>query len=99
MIRIEIEREVSPGIWAWVASIAGQTVGGRSRQPLLDACRALKRMGQDPATQIGLFWPGQPDWALRTTIGVGADLTVSEPASGKGFGFRPYRPIGLEEFA
>src|SRR5262249_21339665 len=93
MIRVEIIREISPGKWEWAATCCGRAAGGRSRQPLLDACRTLKRMGADPGQQIGLFWPGRSDWALRTTVGQGADLTVADPASGKGYGFRKYVPL------
>lgn len=56
-------------------------IGGVSRQPLLDACRALKALGEPPATWIGLFRPGRTDWDLRTTVGYGAGLTVIEETS------------------
>jgi hypothetical protein len=56
-------------------ALIGPPVGGLSRQPLLDACRALQRMGVDPCSQIALFRAGRPDWDLRTRVGHGAGLT------------------------
>jgi hypothetical protein len=35
-------------------------------------------MGEAPAREIRAYWPGRQDWALRTTIGAGAALTVDE---------------------
>ena len=36
--------------------VAGGLVEGCSSQPLLDACRQLKRMGADPLARIALFY-------------------------------------------
>jgi len=69
-------------------SVAGTPVQGRSVYPLLDACRQLKRMGADPASQIALFHGEQSArWTVRTTIGKGAKLTViDKPSGGLRFG-------------
>jgi hypothetical protein len=53
-------------------------VEGRSFQPLLDACRELKRMGVASTAEAALFREGATDWDLKTTIGYGASRTVDE---------------------
>jgi hypothetical protein len=79
MIKV-IRREVARnGRWEWRAEVdGGRVVRGRSRQPLLDACRALERMGVHPDHPVGLYREGRLDWDLRTTVGHGADRTVKE---------------------
>jgi hypothetical protein len=42
MIRIERGEEVKPGVFAW--RVPSLDLSGRSRQPMSDACRAIKRM-------------------------------------------------------
>jgi hypothetical protein len=91
MIQVELGREVSPGAWEWRVTSTGGAVEGRSHQPLLDACRALERMGEPPARLAAMYWPGQSDWALRCSIGWGARLTAADPPS-EGMRFRTYRP-------
>ncbi len=61
--------------------VQGHAVEGRSRQPLLDACRLLGRMGVGPTRPVGLFREGSEVWDLRTSVGVGAKLTVHEEPS------------------
>src|SRR5262245_13722356 len=60
---------------------------GLSATPLFDACRRLKELGAAPdEAVVGMFndW-SEPDnrFRLRTTVGYGAKMTVSE-AMGKG---------------
>ncbi len=43
MIRIERGREIGPGIYEY--HVWGRPISGKSRQPLLDACRQLKAIG------------------------------------------------------
>ena len=76
MIRVIRGAEVKPGIWAY--SVARYGVEGRSRQPLLDACRQLKRMGVAMDERAGLFREGREQPDLTCRVGVGADLTVDE---------------------
>jgi hypothetical protein len=83
--RVERGVEVRPGEFEYELTGAGTPIRGVSTQPLLDACRELKRMGADPARYCGLFRPGREDWDLRCKIGVGAELTVSD------LGLRPSR--------
>lgn len=81
---IEIEREERPARYTQLGPkfrwhVRGRPeTGGISRQPLLDACRALQSLGELPATQISMFRPGRSEWDMRTTIGYGAGLTVVE---------------------
>jgi hypothetical protein len=75
MIRVELGEEVRPGVWAWQAG----GLEGRSRQPLLDACRAIRSIPDAPLSQeIGLFREGRDSPDLFCTVGVGAELTVEE---------------------
>lgn len=83
---IEIEREEvaveQAGAWQhqkWRWHVRGNPkIGGISREPLLDACRVLKSMGEEPEQEIGTFRPGRTDWDLKTTIGYGATQTVRD---------------------
>jgi hypothetical protein len=76
MIRVELGKEVKPGIWAY--RVEGYGLEGRSRQPLLDACRMVERAGGDTSQQIGLFRKGKANCDLFCQVKVGAGLTVDE---------------------
>lgn len=77
----------------WPYKVGGRLMGGFSRQPLLDACRQLKAMGEPEAAPIGLFWLDSTVWSVRTTVGAGAALTVEETDRGIRFRrFRDFRP-------
>lgn len=80
MIEIEREEKGKDGRWAW--RVRGSPVEGRSNQPLLDACRVLKSMGERPDTEIRVFRPGRTVWDLRTTIGHGANIKVLDAPTG-----------------
>ena len=73
---IRDERADGRGLYAY--RVEGSTVEGRSREPLLDACRRLKSLGVDMRTPISMFREGREVWDLRTTVGYGADRTVGE---------------------
>lgn len=88
MIRIELGKEVSPGIWAY--AVPSLQIEGRSRQPLLDACRRIELTGDFSAERCGLFREGRSIPDLSCPVATGAALTVSEPAKG-GIRFEPYR--------
>jgi hypothetical protein len=84
VIRIERGREVAPGIWEY--SIPSLGLSGRSRQPLLDACRQIKRtLGSTKAADelAGVYRPGDTEPSISCLVLDGADLTISEPSSGK----------------
>ena len=83
MIRIDI-REGKNGKYAWTCE--GPLLSGLSRQPLLDACRALKLMGVDPRSHAGLFRKGRSKPDLFCTVECGSRYTVKEgDASGPKF--------------
>jgi hypothetical protein len=77
MIRVNLLREID-GHGVFDYEIDGYGVQGRSRQPLLDACRQVKRMGADPADRIGLFRSGRERPDLVGSVGWGAEHTVDE---------------------
>jgi len=47
--------------WIWHYVVAAYDLSGKSRQPLLDACRQLKPLLHDPTVRAGLFREGR-DW-------------------------------------
>lgn len=87
MIEVVITGWARNGVFPYL--VRGFAVEGRSRQPLLDACRTLKRMGADPTRPVGLFREGSMVWDLRTTVGRGAGLTVYDEPSTR---FMPFEP-------
>jgi hypothetical protein len=88
MIRIERGKEVSPGIWEYAVPSLG--LCGRSRQPLLDACRQIKLILGATAERAGLLRKGSEQPDISCLVEAGAKLTVSEPAKG-GIRFEKYR--------
>ena len=109
MIRIELGAEVDGpeptagrrhGIFEY-AAVGYPTVRGHSRQPLLDACRQIKRMGGDTRQLVGLFWPGSSTPSLTCTVEAGAALTVSERKNGNAPRFRQFEefPTKIREAA
>ncbi len=80
MIRVEREEKGKYGKYRYL--VVGWGVGGLSRQPLPDACRAVHAMGADPSREIGLFRGKSEIWDLRTTVGYGASKTVAEEDRG-----------------
>ena len=82
MIRVELGGEVDRhGRWRWTCPRYG--LRGVSRQPLLDACREIKRMGGDTAEAVGLFREARSTPDMTCGVGWGADHTVSEPLDGR----------------
>jgi hypothetical protein len=78
MIRIELGEEVERhGRWRWTC--AQFALEGVSRQPLLDACRAIERMGAATGSSLaGLYRPGRDCADLICSVAHGAGLTVDE---------------------
>jgi len=87
MIQIIRGPETSPGIFEYSPSLA---LCGRSRQPLLDACRQIKRAGGDTAQRAGVFREGRDTPDISCPVEAGAALTVEETVSGPRF--RKYQP-------
>ena len=90
MIRVELGEEIERrGIWAW--RVAALALEGRSRQPLLDACRAIQRMGGVcGAEQVAKYREGRDEPCMICRLDVGAAMTVSEPDRGRSK-FAPFR--------
>ena len=86
MIRVERHEEVRSGIWRY--TVPGFGIEGRSRQPLLNACREIKRMGCDPGSYIGQFREGRTEADISCSVNKGALLTVEDGP--KGIRFRKY---------
>jgi hypothetical protein len=84
VIRIKRGREVGPGIFEY--SIPSLALCGRSRQPLLDACRQIKR-ACDPTSlagkRAGVFRDGKAEPDISCLVLNGAELTVAGPSNGK----------------
>jgi hypothetical protein len=80
LIRGERGAEVSPGVFAWRVPVLG--LSGRSRQPLLDACREIKSLLGVTGRHAALFRPGRAHWDIRCSVEWGAARTVKEPSSG-----------------
>jgi hypothetical protein len=95
MIRIERGAEVGPGTYAYSLP-AYPGLEGRSKQPLLDACRKLASMGEFAGERAGVFQNGSDEAALSFTISTGAKTTVSEPDKGGGPVFRRYNDFRHE---
>ena len=82
MIRIDRGAEVRPGQWAFSSALY-PSVAGISRQPLLDSCRMLRRMGGlSSDEQVGVFQNGSDIPAITCPLGLGAETTVSEADKG-----------------
>jgi hypothetical protein len=56
---------------------------GFSRQPMLDACRQLKRILGPTASRAGVFREGRDTPDLSCQIEIGAATTVKEPFNSK----------------
>jgi hypothetical protein len=89
-IRVERGAEVSPGIFAWHVPVLG--LSGRSHQPLLDACRQIKRILGDTGEHAALFREVRTQWDMRCSVEWGAAHTVKEPSDGT-IHFAKYRPF------
>jgi hypothetical protein len=81
MIRINRGAEVSPGIWKY--SVPSLGIEGRSRQPLLDACRQIERAGGDPEHEAGVFREGSTVADITCPVWVGAKYTISETSTAR----------------
>jgi hypothetical protein len=89
MIRIELGKEVSPGIWEYTVPSLG--LCGRSRQPLLDACRQIERILGATTKRAGVFREGRDAPDISCPVAAGAEVTVSERDKG-GIRFGKYQP-------
>jgi hypothetical protein len=84
MIRIELGLEVGPGIFEY--TIPSLQICGRSRQPLFDACRSIKRAvgpTEEAEERAGVFRDGKAEPDISCLVLKGAELTVVKPNLGK----------------
>jgi hypothetical protein len=77
MIRVEI-KPAGKGRHHWRCDLDGASLSGVSSEPLLAACREIKRMGGGVGMQCGLFREGHSEWDLRCSVGWGASHTVHD---------------------
>jgi hypothetical protein len=90
MIRVERGAEIPPGVFAYTVPSLG--LSGRSRQPLLDACRQIKSLRGPTGQLAGLFREGHSEWDIRCRVDVGAEFTVKEESAG-GIRFARHKPF------
>jgi hypothetical protein len=89
MIRVELLEEIDRrGVFSY--RVAGLPIEGRSRQPLLDACRQIRDLLGPTAQKAGLFRNGKKHPDLTCYGTEGAKLTVKEDDIG--IRFAKYRP-------
>jgi hypothetical protein len=81
MIKVVRGAEVSPGIWEYRAP-QYPSVFGKSRQPLLDACRQLKSLYGLTGECVGVFRDGSEVADISCPIEAGAATTVKEADKG-----------------
>ena len=76
MIRVILVSPATGGEYAYriEGSAAGQgaPLTGCASDPLFDACRMLKRMGEPLDTIAGLCDEGSNKWRMRTSVGYGS---------------------------
>lgn len=77
---------------------AGRVVVQASRQPLLDAARALAAPGVPPETIVTASHRGAAIVAIRTSIGEAAKWRIEESDRG-GLKRRPWRPFDPDLFS
>jgi hypothetical protein len=95
--RVELGPQVRPGVWEWTTQAPAGSLSGVSSEPLLDACREIKRAGGDTRRQACLFREGRSEWDLRCSVGWGARHTVSDKPS-ESPRFAKYEPPGAFSF-
>ena len=95
IIRIEIEEKDGSWVYKYQVAFPGQPsriLEGSSRQPMLDACRELKSMGEALSAKCGLFRKGSSEPDLIGVVGPASELTVSDPARGGGPKLSKWQP-------
>jgi hypothetical protein len=98
MTRVEGGAEISPGICEY--SVRGYPdICGRSRQPLLDACRQLKSMGGLTDHRAGVFRDGSGVADISGVAREEAELTVSKSSEASFVKYRAHDAGSLLEAA
>jgi hypothetical protein len=81
VIRVERHEEVRPDVWRY--TVPRFVLEGRSRQPLLDGCRRIKRILGPTGERAGLFREGRAEADVSYSVEWGAAHTVKEPSKGR----------------
>jgi hypothetical protein len=82
LIKIDLGRE-HHGALDYRFCVAGMAVEGRSRQPLLDACRQIKSLMGPTVHHAGLFRAGRSTPDISCPVQWGAEHTISEPSEAR----------------
>ena len=93
MIKIEIVEEKNRGLFKY--RVAGFPIEGRSRQPLIDACRQIKALHGPNDRRAGLFREGRSTPDISCTVEWGASHTVLEPSENR-IRFVKYREPAMD---
>jgi hypothetical protein len=88
MIRVDIEEVQNRGVYRY--RVAGTSVEGQSRQPLLDACRQIKALYGPSRQTAGAFRKGRSEPDHWCSVEWGAAHAVKEDENG--IRFVKYRP-------
>ena len=94
VIKVIRGAEVSPGMWAY--AVPSLRLCGRSRQPLLDACRQIKSILGGTGRRAALFREGRELADISCPVNVGAATAVKE-GNGDGPRFAPYVPFPRQQ--
>jgi hypothetical protein len=78
VIRVEVEESYPPGWHKYLFRHGGAEYRGKSRIPLLTACRHLERIGANRVERVGMFRGKSTEPDLTCVVGYGAKLVVKE---------------------
>jgi hypothetical protein len=81
MIRVDIEEVQGRGVYRY--RVAGTSVEGQSRQPLLAACRQIKALYGPSRQTAGAFRKGRTEPDHWCSVEWGAGHTVCDPSNGR----------------
>jgi hypothetical protein len=87
MIKVLVGKE-SPGAF-FKYTVPEFDLSGKSRQPLLDACREIIKVGGDKNARAGLFRGDRAEADLSCRVGIGARMLVDE----SGPCFKKWKPF------
>jgi hypothetical protein len=97
LFRVELIEEIQKrGVFRY--RVAGLPIEGQSRQPLLDACREIKRILGPTQSRAGLFREGRTTPDLGCTVEWGAAHTVSESTT-RFVKYQEFNPSRMAEAA
>ena len=93
MIKVQITGEPK-GHGKFIWAVQDPPLGGLSRQPLLDACRALAAIGLADHDTVGLY--RGDSLQMTCTIGYGRRKSIDESNLPWAAAWRPYRGFSSE---